>query len=329
MDEGRARYSAAKAAAKAESNPVSEAARTLAQARNARQAQAAEPPKEEEPQQTTAEDDPQAPAGETLDDTATHEQPTETEATTEEEPAEAQTIDLGDGVKVTLDEVRDGFMLKADHTRKTQKLADDRKSFEDNRTQRLSELDAVTNYITQLIPKPKPQSEYVEELGYVEGIKAFERQNAFLSGVGNAQKELETQRTRTRQDAEAARDTHLAENYNKEWADPQKRDKAYADLSSYALRLGAKPQELQGMTSPWMIQAIDKAAKYDAIEASKGKITKAVAAKPKVIKPGAKVSAQAAQGGAVQQAHARLKSSGNPADAVAYLRLVRAQQKRG
>jgi hypothetical protein len=48
-----------------------------------------------------------------------------------------------------------------------------------------------------------------------------------------------------------------------------------------------------------------------------------VADKPKVVKPGAKVSAQAANHSATQSARNKLKSSGSLSDAVAYLQAQR------
>jgi hypothetical protein len=54
-----------------------------------------------------------------------------------------------------------------------------------------------------------------------------------------------------------------------------------------------------------------------------------IADKPRVVKPGAKVSHQAAGQSAIQNAHARLKSSGNLADAVALLRTMRAKGRAG
>ena len=314
-----------------QANPVSDAARTLgqraAEARQARQAEAARQAEElATAEGSDVEDEPEG----TQDDltTANDAPPAETEAETEGELAAGQTIDLGDGVKVTVDEVRDGFMMKADHTRKTQALADERRSFEADRTQRLSELDKVIAAGKQVLPQAKDLDVFVEELGAEEGLKAFSRQQKMFGQLSQAWKAAENEKQQQHLAAEQARDKHLAEHYNKEWADPDKRDKAYTELSAYALKDGAHPSELRGLTQPWMLKALDKAAKYDAIQANKGKVTKLVASVPKVTRPGARITPQSAGQTSIQNAEARLKSSGNLVDAVALLRAKRGGKPR-
>lgn len=70
---------------------------------------------------------------------------------------------------------------------------------------------------------------------------------------------------------------------------------------------------------------VDKAAKYDALQKGSGKVARMIADKPRVVRPGAKHSNQAQGQAAVRNAHAKLKSSGNLADAVALIRTIRAR----
>jgi hypothetical protein len=336
--EARERYSASKAGAKQEGNPISEAARTLGgRAREARaqrqaeQARLAQEPQDEEAQRV--EDDPAADfTGGTRDETET---PTETGAPSDDADARgldesepSQTIDLGDGVTVSLGEVRDGFMLKADHTRKTQNLAAERRQFESERAQRLHVLENLVGALKHQIPRPRSLKDWLAE-DPQGGLGKFAEQTERLELLVNATRASESQRARGLLEAEAARDRDLAESYNAEWSDQGKRQRDYAALSSFALKEGARPEELRGLVRPWMIRVMDKAAKYDALQASKGKVAKMIADKPRVVKPGAKVSHQAAGQSAIQNAHARLKSSGNLADAVALLRTMRAKGRAG
>jgi hypothetical protein len=337
--EARERYTASKAGAKQDGNPISEAARTLGgrarEARAQRQAEQArltqEPPLGEG---GDVEDDPAAAfAGETRDETETEASSDDAESDAQNESEDArlrgpQTIDLGDGVKVSLDEVRDGFMLKADHTRKTQNLAAERRQFESERTQRLRELEHLVGALKHQIPRPRSLKDWLAE-DPQGGLGKFAEQTERLELLVNATRAGESQRARALLEAEAARDRDLAEGYNAEWSDHGKRQRDYAALSSFALKEGARPEELRGLTRPWMIRVMDKAAKYDALQASKGKVAKMIADKPKVVKPGAKVSHQAAGQSAIQNAHARLKTSGNLADAVALLRTMRAKGRAG
>ncbi len=326
--EARERYTASKAGG----NPISEAARTLGgrarEARAQRQAEQArltqEPPTEE---LQRVEDDPAANAG-TRDETETDASSDDADTRADGESETPQTIDLGDGVKVSLDEVRDGFMLKADHTRKTQNLAAERRQFESERAQRLVELDHLVGALKHQIPRPRSLKDWLAE-DPQGGLAKFAEQTERLELLVNAHRAAEGQRTRALLEAEAARDRDLAESYNAEWSDHGKRNKDYAALSAFALQEGARPEELRGLTRPWMIRVMDKAAKYDALQASKGKVAKMIADKPRVVKPGAKVSHQAAGQSAIRHAHDRLKSSGNLADAVALLRTMRSKGRAG
>ena len=76
-------------------------------------------------------------------------------------------------------------------------------------------------------------------------------------------------------------------------------------------------------------RVMDKAAKYDALQAGKDKVARMIAGKPKVVRPGAKQTSQAQGQAAVRSAHAKLKSSGNLADAVALLRTLRGKGRAG
>lgn len=335
LADAKARYSASKATAQAEAKPTdtSEAARILgkraaearAQARQAPPPAQAQEGDEESPAQQVVDD---SPSGETQDDSANAEQPTEANTEAAGESEEAQTIDLGDGVKVTLDEVRDGFMLKADHTRKTQKLAEERKEFESARTQRLTELDNNLTLLKQVIPQPKSLKQFLEA-DPVNGMMAFAEQNEAFEKLAGVFRQAESAKAKARVDLEAQRDKELAEAYNPEWSDPTKREKAYSELTAHALQLGASMDDLRNNAVPsWVLKALDGDRKYQAIQAEKGKVTKLVADKPKVTKPGIRVNAQAAGQATVQKGLAKLKSSGSLQDAVALMRSIRGNKPR-
>ncbi len=237
-------------------------------------------------------------------------------------------IDLGNGVKVSLDEVRDGFMLKADHTRKTQSLAAERRQYETERSQRLRELDHLMGALQHHAPRPKSLKAHLAE-DPERGLARFAEQTERLELLAHAARAADSQRARAQLDAEAARDRDLAETYNPAWSDRAARDKDYAALTAYALNEGAEPADLRGLVRPWMIRVMDKAAKYDALQAGKDKVARMIAGKPKVVRPGAKQTSQAQGQAAVRSAHAKLKSSGNLADAVALLRTLRGKGRAG
>jgi hypothetical protein len=307
-------------------NPASEAARMLgqrsAEARKERQAQAQ--PATENPS-GEGEQNAQDTSEEIQDETVTTEQSTETEADTKSEDAGTpQEIDLGDGVKVSIDEVRDGFLRQADYTRKTQALADERKAVEAARTQKLAQLDKLLDALHQQVG-PEPDWEAVIAEDPAEGTRkyfAWQKQQKKLAAAAEIARR---EKIEAMAESYQARDRWLAEHYKPEWADDSKRDEAYTQLTEYAQKLGASENELRSLAKPWMIQVIHKAMERDAIEAGKAKVTKVTAGKPAVVKPGTKVSAQSSAHTAVQKAQAQLKSSGNIADAIALLRAKRAR----
>lgn len=329
MSQGAQRLAEQRAASQA-TNP-SEAARILgqraAQARQERQAEAANATEEDsEEDRGTPEDE--SPLGDTPgDETANAEQPNVTEAAQEDEPAEEQTIEIEPGLKVTLDDVRNGFMMKADHTRKTQALAEERKTFEATRTQKLSQLDKL---IASLEPmagnnKPKTLRDFISEHGAEEGLIQFhDHQRRVEAAKSLAQQTRSQAQQEARAKAEQECDQYLVEHHNKEWADPKKYESAQVEITKYAKSLGFSNDEIFALgVMPGAIIALDKARRLDALEASQGKVKKAIADKPKVFKPGTRVSAQAGLQSATTKAKATLKSSGSVSDAVAYLQAQR------
>lgn len=253
-------------------------------------------------------------------DTADDGSPSDVEAEDQDESQDSSgTIDLGDGVTVTLDEVRDNFMLKADHTRKTQALAAERQQLEAIRTQRLSQLENTLQQLQQNVGKPKSMSEWLEA-DPVNGLRRFAHQQDQLKQASMARAIAAREEKASLAEAHDRRDAALADSYNKEWADTAKRDAAYTALSKYATGLGATPEHLINMTEPWMIKVLDMAQKYEKLQADKGGITKQLAAKPKVVKVGAKVSAQSTVQNGLQVARANLEKSNSVQDAVAFYR---------
>jgi len=243
----------------------------------------------------------------------------------QDEPQEG-TIDLGDGVKVTLDEVRDGFMLKADHTRKTQALAEERREVETIRTQKLAQLDQL---IARLEPatgenQPKSRRDFIAEYGVEDGLDKWEAHQRQVEAVKEIARRTRAEAdTKAKAKALAERDQDLSENYNKEWAVQEKRNAAYTKITGYALKEGVPAEVLQDLTEPWAIRVLDKARQFDAIQAGKGQIQKVLTAAPPVIRPGAKMGTQALAQSGVQAARKQLETSGTWQDAVSVLRAQR------
>jgi hypothetical protein len=306
-------------------NEVSDAARKLgqraAEARQERQAKtAAETQEPEEEQQTENTADEATPG----DLSAAEQNQSETqEAETQEEPAEAQTIDFGDGISMPLEEVKQNLLRQADYTKKTQQVSERAKALDLRESQGLAQLDQTLEILTQKLGQPKTLQQFIAE-DESTALKRYAAQEEEVRALQAANVIRERKAAERRGRLQAERDEHLAENYNKTWSDPEKRVADYTKLTDYALKLGATKEDLLDLTQPFMIKALDKAAKLDAIEAQRGKVTKVVSGKPPVIRPGTKVSAGAAKLSEVQAAQTKAKASGQLADAVALLQARRA-----
>lgn len=325
--EAAQRYAASKAEA---ANTTSEAARVLGQqsakAREERRAQAEKAAQEstEEVEDSNVADDPTL-EGEARNDIETANADTPTEAAETQDDPDTRTIDLGEGVSMTVAEVRENILLKADHTRRLQAMAEERKTLESKFSQRLSDLDKTIASLEPMKGKVKTRAEFIEEFGYAEGLDKWDEHTSRV----NAAKQLAHQtRTKAQQDARAKAeqdcDQYLVENYNKEWADPAKYEAAQVEITKFAKSLGFTSEQIFGLgVLPGALIALDEARQFRALKASGETVKRAIADKPKVIRPGAKVSAQAGAHSSVQTATAKLKSSGSIADAVALLQASR------
>lgn len=307
--------------------PVSDAARIMGQqgakARaEARQAQAQQVT-EQQPEE--GEDTAPAPDAETTNElTPNAEQPdAEGEA---EESDDSQLLDLGEGVTLPREEVRKSILRQADYTKKTMALADARKAAESEWSNKLTQLDNIVSNLEQKVGKPKSLKQLIADHGPIDAMEKLAEQEDEQSRLEAAKGIAQRQRNEYLSKALKERDRHLAESYNPDWLDESKRDAAYTELSDFALKRGASPEHLRQLTEPWMIEVLDLANKQIKSQAGAAKITKAVLEKPKVIKPGAKVSAQGAAFNQLQTAQANLKRSGSIADAVAVLRASRGQR---
>jgi len=308
----------------APANPVSDAARTLGQrAAQARQERTTQANAQSQEIAQPVEDEQPNPGDEPQDNTAAAESPDAKTAEAQDDPS--GTIDLGEGVALTKDEIRENIMLKADHTRRLQALAEERKGLEAERSQKLTQLDTMIGHLQQKIGQPKTLKQWLSE-DPVSGLERFADQQEQMAEIDRAQMAKSQAEQRAYSEAVNLRDKQLAESYQSSWSDPAQRDKDYTAMSVYALKEGADPSEVKMMTKPWMIKVLHKAMLQDAAEANAGNVTKMISGKPQVVRPGAKVSAQAQRQSSIQQATARLKSTGSIADAAAILGLRRAQR---
>ena len=302
-------------------NPVSDAARTLgkksAEARETRQAEQTQAEEIEQQDDDNTESS-------TVAENASEESPSEdTEALeqddTEEPEGQPEVIDLGDGVTMTLDEVRDGVMRQADYTRKTQDLSEAKKAFDSDRTQRLEVLNTLHGALVQEFGTPKSMKALIAEHGHEEGIEKYSEQQERMEKLAAAKQVMDREAAHDLAQRKDSTVKALSEKYG------EKATGIFEGAVDYAAQTsGLDRGYIQGMIShPAAIEIVRKAQEYDNLKANSGKVKKLVANKPKVVKPGAKQSVQASAQSKVQHAEASLRRSHKLADAVAVLRARR------
>lgn len=93
-------------------------------------------------------------------------------------------------------------------------------------------------------------------------------------------------------------------------------------MAKQVAALGFTDAEIKGrFADPRVLHAVYKAARWDALQAQKGKSLEAAKAAPPVVKPGASKGPGAAAGQKTKDARARLKQSGSVHDAARYFLL--------
>jgi len=292
-----------------------------------------EPEEQEEEQSEESGDDEQ------LDDEDDLEDEDEDEGEPEQKPAvQPRTRKLKDSdgeFEVTDDELEKGYLRTRDYTRKTQKLADDRRSFESEQTavraerrdyaSRLTELKSALETFSQEPDWDKLRRE--NPTAFPEVFAEWQLHKQRLDAV-----EAERKRAvdAVQADEAAARQNYLAQERAQlleavpEWKDPEVRKKEQDDIRTFGQKHGFSLEELNGLMDHRALIVLRKAMLHDRATA------KAKAAQPKVQEKidRAKVVTPGPKGGTKPQVsestrrRQRLAKTGNVNDAASAIELM-------
>lgn len=259
-------------------------------------------------------------AGEPEVETAEAEVETEEQGEPEAEPEFE--VDTVDGKrKLTLSQLKEGAMLKADYTRKTMALAEDRKTIEAEKSE-VSQLKAQLAEALQVWAIPAEQEPDWVELAQKLDPQKF---NAARAQWDNRKRQAETAREafralqeRQRQESAQLEQSRLLDAVP-EWRDPVVFKAAAQEIVDTGNTYGFKPEEIAAVVDHRMLLVLRDAAAYRKIKDAKPEVAKKVAQTAVTMKPGAKPTKTAAEAEARQKAHARLKQTGKIEDALALL----------
>ena len=241
-----------------------------------------------------------------------------------EEPQRYRVKAAGEEREVTLDELIKSYQLGTDYTKKSQAVAEERKTVEAER-HAIQEAKALRDQYAQRLEmmeqmlKPQDESEnlaYLKETDPVKVAEMVERDKQ-LNAVRAERERISQQQEHERQQQ---LQHHIAAESQKlvaavpEFADPQKGDSLRKSIRDFGKSIGFSDQELASVYDSRAVLTLYKAMQYDKLVASKPEVTKKVSQAPKVIKPGVSQPRDSASD-ELKKLKARARESGRVADA--------------
>ena len=264
------------------------------------------------------------------------------EAEEAEEPEETTLYTVkvnGEDTEVTEDELIRGYSRQSDYTKKTQELAEERRSMDAAKAQYDSELsqlqqerqqyvEALTHVIQSSMAgleqygdidwatlKEEDPIQYITKRDEYREIQERTRENQHRMQLAQQQQNAEMQEVQKRV---------LQEEHGKlvaalpEWGEPASQKKLATDVRAYAIEQGYTPEEIGTLVDHRSLLVLMKAQKYDALQKADVK-SKKVKNKPKVVRAGTGTK-KTQEGKSKRRAQmTRLRGTGHIDDASALL----------
>lgn len=280
-------------------------------------------PASPEPEPEVEQDEKEVPA-----DESEHPPSDDPPADTPEAEVQRFTVKVdGEPQEVELDELLKGYSRTADYTRKTQRLAEERKAFDADAQAVRSERERYADLLEQLehaVTQSQPQepdwaalrakdpaefaAQFAEHQAAKEKMRAVQEERARV-----AQQEAAEQQVTRAQALQAEQDRLFAA--VPEWQDPDAAKKERADLLSYGQEAGFTQAELENVVDHRAVLMLRKAMLYDRLQSGKAAVQQKAKKTPTIAPGGAKKAKKPPAPG--QVARDRLKKSGSVRDATA------------
>lgn len=233
--------------------------------------------------------------------------------------------------KVTVKEAAEGYQRQADYQRKTQALAEERKSLESVRNQTEAERAYYAQTVSQLksqLESFAPQEPDWNRLHQEDPInfpiieKQWRDYKANLQAVQQEEARLKTlayQEEQSKLQMVVEEGRKFIVDKMPEWKDEAKWNSARGQLREYGKTVGYTDEELAMAYDPRAIIVLEKARRYDALQANSPKpIQKA---SPKPLKQGTTAQSPRREND-ITKVKQRLKSSGHVNDAAALFAML-------
>jgi hypothetical protein len=254
----------------------------------------------------------------------------EEEETEEEEPVESKFVVKVDGKELEVDkeELIRGYQREADYTRKTQKLAEERRLVESEFQQVLAEREQYAQVLGQLKQKvqefepAEPDWNALEAQDPVEYARQwthFQRRQQQMQAINqeearvNALRQVEQQKHL--QELLIAERDKLIEKIP-DWKNPEKAKAERDGVLDYGRQIGFSDAELDQVTDSRAVIALYKAWKYDQLMSKKPELQSKIKKAPKLLSPGSSGSVSSKSSDKAR-AQNRLAQTGSVKDAAA------------
>ena len=219
----------------------------------------------------------------------------------EEQPTRTFRIKAaGEDREVTEKELIEGYQLGADYTKKTQKLSDERKTVEAER----SKIQEATKLRDQYAQRLQMMEQFLNQQNKGENLEALKEVDPIGYAVKVAEQsqrkdqlailQQEQQRIAQQQQAEQSErlQYHLADESQKlssvipGYANPKEGDSIRKDIREYAKSIGWSDQELAGLYDSRAVLSLYHGMKYAKLQSNKPSVNKKLEAAPKMLKAG-------------------------------------------
>ena len=242
----------------------------------------------------------------------------------------------GEELDVPEDELLRGYSRQQDYTRKTMKLSEERKAFEEQavkvrekEAQYAERLEAMKAFLDQNAPKEpdlklrtENPTEYAAQ--WADYQRHVEAQNKVASEQNRIrQSQFEEQQTQLQ--AKIMEERKRLFDALPEWKNPDSARKEQEALIAYGTSVGFTDDELGNLYDHRAVLILDKARKWDELQ-KKGKTVKEKAVTAPVLKPGSPKPPQKPST-AKDAAAKRFRETGKPRDAAAFLEQLLAEEE--
>ena len=250
------------------------------------------------------------------------------EESEEEAPRDEKFVVKVDGkeIEVPKEELIRGYQREADYTRKTQKLAEERKFVESEFQQVRAERETYAQILGQLQQKLQefePQEpdwnrlEVEDPTEYARQWTSHQRRQQQKYAVQAEQMRLNQMREVEAQkqiNTVLAQETAILKEKIPEWTSPEKAKAEGKALLEYGQQLGFSEQELNGITDSRALLALHKAWKYDQMMSKRPEFQAKIKKAPRMASPGSAGSVSS-KSSDINNAKKRLAQTGSVRDA--------------